>query len=232
MITNKIRTDFGKLPEGQAADMTGIPAAIKRYFISGVLVVVPGILTFMVLRFLFETLDGILRPAVERLTGRDLPVIGFVALILVIFTAGIIARSYIGNRAVSLFERWLVRLPLIRPVYGAAKQLLEALAGPKINAFKEVAAVEYPRLGIWTVVLIASRTRMLVHGVECPCAVAFIPSTPTPISGMVIIVPESQVVSLDMTIEEAVKFIVSGGVVTPELMKERARPVADASDTR
>ncbi len=212
--------------------MTGIPAAIKRYFISGVLVVVPGILTFMVLRFLFETLDGILRPALFKLTGRDLPVIGFAALILVIFAAGIIARSYIGNWAVGLFEGWLVRLPLIRPVYGAAKQLLEALAGPKMNAFKEVAMVEYPRLGMWTVVFITTRTRVLVHGIECPAVVAFIPSTPTPITGMVIIVPENQVVPLDMTIEEAVKFIVSGGVVTPELMKERARPVTDASDTR
>ena len=128
--------------------MTGIPAAIKRYFISGVLVVVPLILTFFVLRFLFETVDNILRPALVKLTGRDLPVIGFVALIVIIFAAGIIARSYLGRRAVNLFEGWLVKLPLIRPVYGAAKQLLEALAGPKKNAFKEVAAVEYPRLGM------------------------------------------------------------------------------------
>ena len=216
MITNKIRRDYGHSPEDSTAGMKGFAAAIKRYFISGVLVVVPGILTYIVLRFLFETLDGILRPVVVKMTGRDLPVIGFVALILVVLTAGVIVRSYIGHRAVNLFETWLVRLPLIRPVYSAAKQLLEALAGPKMNAFKEVAAVEYPRLGMWTVVFIAARTRMMVQGVECPCAVAFIPSTPTPITGMVIVVPESQVVALDMTIEEAVKFIVSGGVVTPE----------------
>lgn len=210
--------------------MRSIPAAIKGYFLSGVLVVVPGILTYLVLRFLFETLDNILRPALVRLTGRDLPFVGFVALIAIILVAGIIVRSYLGRRAVSLFEGWLIRLPLIRPVYGAAKQLLEALAGPKMNAFKEVAVVEYPRLGMWTVVLIAARTRLVIGGAECPCAVAFIPSTPTPITGMVIIVPDQQVVPLDMTIEEGVKFIVSGGVVTPEFVRERIRPVTGTGD--
>lgn len=212
--------------------MTSIPTAIKRYFISGVLVVVPLILTFFVLRFLFETVDNILRPLVFKLTGRDLPFIGFVALLVIIFVAGIIVRSYIGHRMYNLGERWLTRLPLIRPIYSAAKQLLEALAGPKMNAFKEVALIEYPRLGMWTLVFIACRTQIFVGGVTSQCAVAFIPSTPTPITGMVVLVPEEQVHSLDMTIEEGVKFIVSGGVVTPNLVKERAREVAGVNDSK
>ncbi len=207
--------------------MAGIGSMLKRNFLSGVLVVVPLILTYLVLRFLLETLDGILRPPLAKLIGRDIPLVGFVALIVLIFVAGVLVRSYVGHRLYGLGERWLVRLPLIRPIYSAAKQLLEALAGPKMNAFKEVALIEYPRLGLWSMVFIAGRTETLFNGAVRKCAVAFIASTPTPISGMVVIIPEEQVWPLDMTIEEGVKFIVSGGVVTPALLKERSAKDAD-----
>jgi uncharacterized membrane protein len=123
-------------------------------------------------------------------------------------------------------DRALARIPLIRPVYSAAKQLLEALAGPDVRSFKEVALVEYPRTGTWALCFISNRVHWVVDGESRPCVVAFVPSTPTPISGMVIVIPEEEVFPVAMTIEEGIKFLVSGGVVSPDLIQRKVGTVS------
>ena len=205
--------------------MNRIAAAIRRSFFSGVLVVVPLILTYIVLRFLFQTIDNILRPFLVDAIGRDIPLIGIATLLLIIFVAGMIVRSYVGHRVYSVGDRALARVPLIRPVYSAAKQLLEALAGPDMRSFKEVALIEYPRHGIWSLCFLSNRVQTVLDGEPREHAVAFIPSTPTPISGMVVLVPVDQTVPVAMTIEEGIKFLVSGGVVSPALIQRKVRTV-------
>ncbi len=199
-----------------------VSAALKRYFVSGVLVVVPLILTYVVLRMLFEMIDGVLRPAVERVLGYYIPGLGIFITMLLILLAGILTRNLVGARLYMLGERLLVRMPIIRPIYSAAKQLLEAVTLPATSAFKEVVLVEYPRRGAYALGFVSGRTDLRINGQTCRFVTVFIPSTPTPVSGLVILVPEEEAISVNMTVEQGVKFLVSGGVASPSLIAPTA----------
>ena len=193
-------------------------AVIKRYFLSGVLVVVPIILTYIVLKFMFEAVDGILQPFLYRVFGYFVPGLGILTTFLIIILAGVLTRSFIGARLYRIGDQMLVRMPIIRPVYSAAKQLLEAITMPSTRSFKEVALVEYPRRGVYALCFISNRIDLEINGELRKFASVFIPSTPTPVSGMVIIVPVDEVKRVNMTVEEGIKFLVSGGVTSAKLV--------------
>ncbi len=193
-----------------------ILSSVKRHFLSGVLVVVPFILTYIVMKFLFETIDGILQPLITHLFGYSLPGLGLITTILIIILAGIFTRNIIGAKLYRLGDYFLERMPIIRPIYSAAKQLLEAVTKQSTNSFKEVVLIEYPRRGAYTVSFLSNKFEIESKG---KYASVFVPSTPTPISGMVIIVPVDEIIPLEMTVEEGVKFLVSGGVASPEILK-------------
>ncbi len=200
-----------------------IVSALKRYFISGVLVVVPLILTYIVLKFLFEAVDGILRPILYKAFGYYVPGLGIFTTLLLILLAGVLTRNIIGARLYRLGDRLLRRMPIIRPVYSAAKQLLESVTVPSAKSFTEVALVEYPRRGVYTLGFIAKWVDLEISGEIRKYASIFVPSTPTPITGSVVMFPADEVLSVNMTVEEGIKFIVSGGVASPELIKHRPR---------
>jgi uncharacterized membrane protein len=193
---------------------------IKRYFISGVLVVVPVILTFIVLRFLFEAIDGILGPYLSELLGYYRYGLGVLTTLLIILLAGVFTRNLIGARIYRVGDRILAQVPLIRPIYTASKQLLAALTRTDAGSFQEVALIQYPREGLFSLCFISQRIRIKIDGEPKEFCTCFIPSTPTPISGMTVMVPAEQVTTVDMTIEQAVSFLVSGGVASPELIKK------------
>ena len=196
---------------------------IKQYFISGVLVVVPVILSFLVLRFLFETVDGILQPLLNNLLGFYRTGFGLLTTLLIIMLAGVLTRNLIGAQLYSIGDRFLAKMPLVRPFYSGSKQLLESLTGTGATSFQEVALIEYPRQGLYSLCLVSQRNRIVVDGVEREYCVCFVPSTPTPVTGMAVMVPAEKVTPVDMTIEEGVKFFVSGGAVSPELIRSRTR---------
>ncbi len=200
---------------------SNVVAVIKRYFLSGVLVVVPLILTYIVLKFLFEAIDGILQPFIHRLLGYYIPGLGVFTTILIIILAGVLTRNIIGARVYNMGDRLLVRMPIIRPIYSAAKQLLEAVTMPSTRSFKEVALVEYPRRGSYALSFIAKRIKLDVNGKMRDYVIVFVPSTPTPVSGVVVMVPAEEIVPVDMTVEEGVKFLVSGGVASPDRIQRR-----------
>ena len=218
--------------------MKSVIAIIKRYFLSGVLVVVPLILTYIVLKFLFEAIDGILQPTIHSILGYYIPGLGLFTTILLIIITGILTRNYLGAHIYRLGDQLLIRLPIIRPIYSAAKQLLEAITIPSNRSFKEVALVEYPRRGSWALSFISNRFTIVIDGTARACASVFVPSTPTPISGMVVVLPLDQIHPVNMTVEEGIKFLVSGGVAAPELIEEkknnRATPESEdiVSETR
>ena len=193
-------------------------AILKKYFISGVLVVVPIILTYIVLKFLFETVDGILQPFIHHLLGYYIPGLGIFSTLLIIILAGVLTRNVLGAWIYRRGDSVLTRLPIIRPIYSSAKQLLEAIAAPSMSSFKEVTLIEYPRKGLHALGFISHRVEMSLNDEVSKYAVVFIPSTPTPISGIVVIVPEKEAVTLNMTVEEGIKFLVSGGVASPSLI--------------
>jgi len=199
---------------------------IRRQFLSGVLVVVPLILTYVVLRFLFDKIDGILSPLLYNLLGYHLPGLGIFTTLLIIILTGFLTRSIIGATAYRYGDRLLTRTPIIRIFYLAAKQLVEALTMPGVKAFKEVVMVEYPRKGLYIVAFATSCVRYVKDGGRSIRLVGiFVPSTPTPVTGMVVFVPEEEVTPLDMTVEEAVKLLVSGAIVSPPVLKRAEKNV-------
>lgn len=198
---------------------------LRRQFLAGVLVVVPLILTYVVLRFLFEALDGILSPLLLKLLGIHIPGLGILATLLLIFLVGIFTTNVIGSTLVKYWDKLLARTPIIRVFYLAAKQLIEAFAVPNIKAFKEVVMIEYPRKGIFVIGFATTKTKLITADKgEKRLIGVYIPSTPTPMTGAIVFLPEEEVVSLDMPVEDGIKLIVSGGIVAPHEISQVNKP--------
>lgn len=207
-----------------------VTGSLKRYFVSGVLVVVPIILTYIVLKFMFESIDGVLQPLIHRVLGYYIPGLGIITTLLIVLLAGILTRNFIGAKLYRIGDQILERLPIIRPIYSAAKQLLEAIAKPSMESFKEVALVEYPRKGVYALSFISHRVEISIEGKRRKFATVFVPSTPTPVSGMVIMVPDEEAIVIGMTIEEGIKFLVSGGVASPDLITDHTKSESQQTD--
>ncbi len=207
---------------------------VRRMFVSGVLVIVPIIATVIVLNFLFHTVDGILSPVLERFLGYSIPGMGLLATILLILLAGALARNVIGSRLFSIGELLFIRTPLVRTVYSAAKQLVEAVTGSQRKVFQRAVLVEYPRKGIYAIGFAAAHTTLNQGPVTGNLVAIFIPSTPTPVTGFVIMAPADEVYELDISTEEVIKMLVSGGIATPAELRSlprRDEPKAEAKAT-
>lgn len=194
---------------------------IKRQFLSGVLVVVPLILTYVVLRFLFDLVDGILSPIIQQTIGYTIPGLGIISTIFIIILTGFFTRSIVGATIYRKGDKILARTPLIRVIYLAAKQLINAITMPQIKTFKEVVMVEYMRKGLYAIGFATSKidTVDLANNTNSLIGV-FIPSTPTPVSGVLVFVLRKDITPLDMSVEEAMKLLVSGGIVAPSSIKK------------
>lgn len=122
-----------------------LSTALRRYFFSGILVIVPLIITFMVLRFLFEGVDGLLSPIIAKLIKHHIPGLGLAATIILIFIAGILTANVVGSRLFKVWEIFFVKTPLIRTIYGSSKKLIEAVTTTGKHSFKHVVLVEFPQ---------------------------------------------------------------------------------------
>ncbi|MEW5873865.1 MAG: DUF502 domain-containing protein [Candidatus Zixiibacteriota bacterium] len=197
-----------------------ILSTFRRTFVSGVLVTVPVIITILILNFLFRQVDGILSPLVSKALGRSIPGMGLAATLALIIAVGVLARNVVGSRLFGLGELLFVRTPLVRAVYSAAKQLVEAVALPQRNSFKRAVLFEYPRRGTYVLGFAAARTHLKEGPITGDLVAVFVPSTPTPVTGFVIFVPANEVYELAIPTEDIVKMIVSGGITTPaELLR-------------
>ena len=194
---------------------------IKRHFLSGVLVVVPLILTFWVLSFLFQAIDGMLQPLIHGLIGYYIPGLGIFTTILLIMLAGFFTRNIVGARLYALGDKLLTRVPLIRPIYLSAKQVLSALTKGNNETFKEVCLIEYPRKGVWVLGFVSGFSMADFGTGAKRYASVFIGSTPTPITGWTVLVSEAELFRVNMTVEDGIKFLVSGGVVAPEMFRSQ-----------
>lgn len=201
--------------------MNNFWTALKRYFVSGILVVVPIYLTWIVISFVFESIDDLLRPFIHDFLGYYTIGMGVLITVLVILLAGVLTRNIVGAKLHNLLDRLLAKLPLIRPIYSAAKQLLEAITLPSMGSFQEVVLVEYPRKGIFAIGFVSRKLQIIEDGKPQNYVAVFVASTPTPISGMAILFPDNETRTLDFSVEEAVKFLVSGGVVSPDTLREK-----------
>ncbi len=190
---------------------------LRFFFLSGVLVIVPIIITYIVLRFLFEGLDNLLSPLITRFLGYNIPGLGVLATILLIFLAGFLTANVVGSRIFKWAEAFVIKTPLVKTIYVSAKQLVEALTIADKKALKQVVLVEYPRKGVYALGFLTEQILIeLKDKGEDEMIAVFIPSTPTPVTGLVILFPRKEVTFLDITVEEGVKFFVSGGIASPK----------------
>ncbi len=203
-----------------------VRATLKRRFLTGLLVVVPLYLTYYIISVLVNFMDRLLSflPArfhPDTYLPFHIPGLGVIFTILFIFIVGVFATNLFGKRMVEIWESLLVRIPLIRSVYSASKQLIEAFFVTNRDGFRRVVLVEYPRKGVFVLGFVTGVTEGEVQRVtEEKVVNIFIPTTPNPTSGFYILVPEKDTIPLRMSVEDAFKLIISGGMVTPRDIRE------------
>lgn len=209
---------------------------MKRYLIAGLLIWVPLGVTVMVINFLVGIMDKTLlwlpehyRP--DTLLGFHVPGLGVVLSVIIVMSTGVVVANLFGRKLVQLWERMLARIPLVRTIYASVKQILETVFSSG-QAFRKVLLIEYPRKGLWTLGFQSGKTRgeaQAKTGVEV--VNVFIPTTPNPTSGFFIMVPRSDVIELDMDVDDGLKMIISAGVMVPEWNHEWS-PELDAEQAK
>ena len=194
---------------------------IKRYFITGLLIWVPLVITGWVLSLIVSTLDQSLRllPTSihpQTLLGFAVPGAGAVLTLVMILLTGLLAANFIGQKLVVWWEKLLARIPVVNSVYNSVKQVSDTLFSPNGNAFRKALLVHYPREGSWTVAFLTGAPGGdIVNHLQGEHVSVYVPTTPNPTSGFFLMMSAKDVVELDMTVDEALKYIISMGVVAP-----------------
>lgn len=190
----------------------------------------PLAITIIVFKFLFEFLDNLLGPVVVlaiKNTGFNIPEdfavpgLGVATTVILVFSIGLITTNYIGRKMWAAGEFILAHIPVIRSVYSGAKQVIETFATGNAQAFRKVILLEYPRKGLYTLAFITGATSAeTIEKTEGEFVNIYVPTTPNPTSGFMLMLPKEEVVELEMSVEDGLKMIISGGVVTPEVKKK------------
>jgi uncharacterized membrane protein len=195
---------------------------LRNYFLTGVIVTAPIGITVYVAWIVVDLADSRITPLIpakyspETYLPFGIPGLGLVILFLLLTLVGFLSVNFLGRTVVRFGERVLGRMPVIRSVYGALKQIFETVLAQSSSSFREVVLVEYPRRGIWAIGLVTSVTKGQVQNMtEDDVVNIFLPTTPNPTSGFLLFVPRKDLMTLDMTVEEGLKMVVSGGLVTP-----------------
>lgn len=198
---------------------------LRRYLVAGILVWAPLAVTFLLLRFAVNLMDKTLRIIPqqyrpEELLGFHIPGLGIILTFLVLVLTGMLAANFVGRYVVGGWESLLDRIPVVRSIYSAAKNFAEIVFSDSEHSFKRVLLIEYPRKGVYSLAFQTSAELGEVQGRTGEDVVCcFVPTTPNPTSGYVLIVPRKDVVFLDMEVDEALKMIISLGVVVPRWRK-------------
>ena len=194
---------------------------VRRYVIAGLLVWVPIVVTVLVVRFILDLMDQtlLLLPASvrpETLIGIHIPGLGLVLAVLLLIFTGMLVSNIIGRSLVGLWEDLMNRIPFVRALYSGVKSFSTTILSNQGNSFKKVLLIEDPRQGIWSIGFQTAGDLPLIsaHTGE-PQVCVFIPTTPNPTSGFIVMVPRSQAIELEMSVDAAIKMIVTLGVVVP-----------------
>jgi uncharacterized membrane protein len=210
---------------------------IKKYLIAGLLVWLPLGLTIVILVFLVNFFDksllllpSNLRP--EELLGVDIPGFGLLLSFLLILLTGMLVANFFGRYLYGLGERILARIPLVRSIYTAIKQISEAVFGNGNQTFKKAFLIQYPRNGLWTLAFQTSTTQGEAQTKTHHSEVVnlFVPTTPNPTSGFFIMASKNEVIELEMSVDEALKMVISGGVVVPPWQENEQIQITENSE--
>lgn len=194
---------------------------MKKYFITGLLVLVPLVITVWVLKSLIGAMDQslLLLPDAwhpHALFGRDIPGVGAILSVVIVLTTGVIATNFFGKQLINLWEKLLNRVPVVKSVYSSVKQVSDTLFSDSGNAFRKAVLVQFPRQGAWTIAFITGTpggdVSNHLHG---DYVSIYVPTTPNPTGGYFLMMPKADVIELEMSVDEALKYIISMGVVAP-----------------
>lgn len=206
-------------------------ALLRRWLIAGVLIWMPLGATLLVLRFVIGLLDTsllLIPPSIRP----DVPGLGVLLSIVLVLGTGAIAANYLGSRLVVWTEALLGQIPLVRTVYGGIKKLAETVLSDKSVSFRQAVLIEYPRKGLWSIAFITgSPIGEVQEKTQTKVLTCFVPTTPNPTSGFILLVPEAEITLLDMSVEDAMRLVISLGVVTPDTAKRKTAPGAPAGLT-
>jgi len=194
---------------------------VKKYFITGLLIWIPLIITIWVLKFIFDTLDQslLLLPVAlqtESWIGFHIPGLGAIFTLVIVFVTGLLATNFLGARLVQLWNGVLHRIPVVNSIYSSVKQISDTLFSSSGQAFRKALLVQWPHEGMWT---IAFQTGTpggdVANHVPADSLSVYVPTTPNPTGGYFVVVARKDVIELDMTVDQALKYIISMGVVPP-----------------
>ncbi len=192
-------------------DHRPLPARLRSYFLAGLLLAAPLAVTIGVAIWFVDFIDSQVLPSSFKVPGA-----GLFVVISGLTLIGWLASGFLGRTIHSIGDRIVSRIPVLRTVYGATKQIFESVLAQKSNAFREVALFEYPRKGIWSIGFLTGTTAGEVqHRTQEQTVNVFLPTTPNPTSGYLLFVPRQDLIILDMSVEDGIKMVVSGGIVTP-----------------
>ncbi|MCB9988809.1 MAG: DUF502 domain-containing protein [Rhodospirillales bacterium] len=197
---------------------TGVFARLRTYFLAGILVTAPiGItiyLTYTFLNFIDRKVTHLIPDQYYPHTA--IPGIGVIIALVFFIFVGWFARNFLGRLIIRVSEYFVHKMPVIRTIYKAIKQIFETIMASQSQAFREVVMMEYPRKGVWSIGFVTGRSQGEVQRVTANETInVFVPTTPNPTSGYLLFVPKKELKYLDMTVEEAVKLVVSAGIITP-----------------
>jgi uncharacterized membrane protein len=200
---------------------------MRKYFITGLLILVPLAITLWVLNLVIGTMDQSLlllpekwRP--EQLIGFHIPGLGTILTLLTIFLTGLATRNFIGKQVVYAWELMLTRIPVVSSIYSSVKQVSDTLFSSSGNAFRKAVLVQYPRQGAWTIAFVTGVPGGDVRNhLSGDYISIYVPTTPNPTSGFFLMIPRADAIELDMNVDEALKYIISMGVVSPEHFEKK-----------
>jgi uncharacterized membrane protein len=196
-----------------------LKASLKRYFVTGVLVITPIWGTVLILKTLFVTVDSILGNMLSQVVpaGYYVPGLGILTLVVLVFVTGLLTANFIGRKIVKWWEELLHRVPIVRGIYSTLKSMTDILSFTERERYHRVVLIQFPKDGHYCFAFVTGMTRGEVQDVSPdPLLNIYVPTSPNPTSGYFLLVPEKDVIPLEISVEEAMKLIVSGGLYAPE----------------
>ncbi len=198
-------------------------ARLRRIFLTGLVILAPVALTIYILLALFRFMDAIFAPVVDHslayfFPGLHIPGLGILLTLIAIFLLGWLSTNVLGRRAIQAFESLVARIPVAKSIYGATKGVLEALAHDQSEAFKRVVLVEYPKSRVYAVAFVTNSARWRTLKADTDdLLLVFVPTTPNPTSGFLLLVPRSEAIDLPISVEAGVRLVISGGLLLPKV---------------
>jgi len=197
---------------------------LKNYLIAGLLFWLPLFVTFVLIRFLIDLMDRTikllpLQYQPQHLLGFNIPGLGLLFTVILLLVTGILVTNILGHKLIHLWEKIVDRIPFVRSIYSAVKQVAQTLFQPSDTSFRKVVLIEYPRKGVWGIAFVTSE-KFKHDAIGDEVYTVFVPTTPNPTSGFILLLPKADTIELPITVEDALKMVVSLGVVAPNGLKD------------